>query len=231
MWRRYRSQSETRVPSPHMDRLRRPSSRAEAGVPPTTVSIKADGRSVHKDPCSDHLEELLRTAARGSPGPALGCRGLRPRNHQRREDLDRGPWAASRGTGQERSGGTYARSSGSRARIPQATPSRPKPSKARPRSRLAGSRLGDRPGGWQLDEPQQLLQGLEPVRPEERVGNVKFHGLRHRFATLALASGIEDAVTVRLLGHSSTKILQRYQAVVPSLMVQAASRMTSVLGG
>jgi hypothetical protein len=34
----------------------------------TTVSIKADGKSVHKDLCSDHLGELLQGSRPARPG-------------------------------------------------------------------------------------------------------------------------------------------------------------------
>jgi integrase len=59
---------------------------------------------------------------------------------------------------------------------------------------------------------------------------VTFHGLRHGAATLLLAAGVSDAVAAAVLGHADTRILKRYQDVVPELQKDAAARMDSLLG-
>lgn len=58
---------------------------------------------------------------------------------------------------------------------------------------------------------------------------VTFHTLRHGAATLLLASGVPDAVAVHVMGHADTRILRRYQDVIPALLQDAADRMGAVL--
>lgn len=61
-------------------------------------------------------------------------------------------------------------------------------------------------------------------------GDVTFHTLRHGFATLMLAGGVSDTVTIRLTGHADTHILRRYQNVVDDLKQDAARTMDRLLG-
>jgi integrase len=56
-------------------------------------------------------------------------------------------------------------------------------------------------------------------------GGIGFHTLRHGHATLLLASGVSDAVAIKLMGHADSKILRRYQEVVDELQRDAATRM------
>ena len=58
---------------------------------------------------------------------------------------------------------------------------------------------------------------------------VTFHTLRHGAATLLLAAGVPDAVAASIMGHADTRILRRYQDVVPQLLRDAAVRMDAVL--
>jgi site-specific recombinase XerD len=46
---------------------------------------------------------------------------------------------------------------------------------------------------------------------------LKLHGLRHGFATLALAAGVPERVVVKMMGHADTRILSRYQEVLRRL--------------
>lgn len=59
---------------------------------------------------------------------------------------------------------------------------------------------------------------------------ITYHALRHGAATLLLAAGVPDAVAASVLGHADTRVLRRYQDVVPDLMEDAASRMHRLLG-
>ncbi len=61
--------------------------------------------------------------------------------------------------------------------------------------------------------------------------DVTFHTLRHGAATLLLAAGVPDPVAVSIMGHADTRILRRYQEVVPQLRRDAAARMNAILGG
>jgi integrase len=61
--------------------------------------------------------------------------------------------------------------------------------------------------------------------------DVPLLGLRHGSATLMLAAGVPDPVAAQIMGHADTRILRRYQDVVPELKREAASKMGELLGG
>ena len=46
-----------------------------------------------------------------------------------------------------------------------------------------------------------------------------------------LAAGVPDAVAASIMGHADTRILRRYQDVVPELMQDAAVRLDAMFGG
>ncbi len=49
------------------------------------------------------------------------------------------------------------------------------------------------------------------ITPEERkTRNLCFHGLRHAYVSMSRASGLPDFVTMRLAGHKSAAMLERY---------------------
>jgi integrase len=81
-------------------------------------------------------------------------------------------------------------------------------------------------GPW---SPPNFSTGWARFADAHGFGDVTFHGLRHGAATLLLAAGVPDAVAVRIMGHADTKILRRYQDVVPQLLRDAAARMEAVL--
>ena len=58
---------------------------------------------------------------------------------------------------------------------------------------------------------------------------VPFLCLRHGTATLLLAAGVADRVVVEIMGHADTRILRRYQDVVPELMRDAATGLSALL--
>jgi integrase len=58
---------------------------------------------------------------------------------------------------------------------------------------------------------------------------VTYHSLRHGCATLLLASGVADAVVIEIMGHGDTRILRRYQDVIPELMRDATTRLEALL--
>lgn len=58
---------------------------------------------------------------------------------------------------------------------------------------------------------------------------VTFHTLRHGTATLLLAAGVPDAVVVQVMGHADTRILRRYQDVIPELLRDASERLEALL--
>ncbi len=65
--------------------------------------------------------------------------------------------------------------------------------------------------------------GLEPIGP---------HGLRHTWATLALAAGVPAKVVSERLGHSNVGItLDRYSHVLPTMQEDAAEAVGHILFG
>lgn len=79
--------------------------------------------------------------------------------------------------------------------------------------------------------PASFSTGFARFAKAHRLGDVTFHGLRHGAATLLLAAGVPDAVAASIMGHADTRILQRYQDVIPELRRDAAIRMDGLLGG
>lgn len=64
------------------------------------------------------------------------------------------------------------------------------------------------------------------------VPSIKFHGLRHTAATLALIAGVDIKVISFRLGHSKTQItLDLYSHVVPELQKAAVEKIRSILHG
>lgn len=60
--------------------------------------------------------------------------------------------------------------------------------------------------------------------------NVRFHDLRHTYASLMLASGVHPKVVSEALGHSTVAItLDIYSHVTPGLQEAAARQLDSLL--
>jgi len=70
-------------------------------------------------------------------------------------------------------------------------------------------------------KPTLVRAGI--VRP------VRFHDLRHSAATLQLTMGVPLTVVAAVLGHSTTRVTERYAAVVPELFQEAAAAMDRAL--
>lgn len=82
-------------------------------------------------------------------------------------------------------------------------------------------------GRW---SPPSFSKAWERFAARAGFPGVTFHTLRHGAATLMLASGVPDAVAVEIMGHADSRILRRYQDVIPQLKREAARRMDAVLG-
>ena len=60
---------------------------------------------------------------------------------------------------------------------------------------------------------------------------VRFHDLRHTYATLLLTKGVHPKIVSEMLGHSSVSItLDIYSHVIPGLGNAAAGAMEDALG-
>lgn len=78
--------------------------------------------------------------------------------------------------------------------------------------------------------PESFSTGWRRFAEAHGFTGITFHTLRHGAATLLLASGVSDAVAIKLMGHADTKTLRRYQEVVDELQRDAAARMEQLLG-
>ncbi len=69
----------------------------------------------------------------------------------------------------------------------------------------------------------KLIEKAE-VRP------IKFHGMRHTAATVALKAGVPVKVVSQMLGHRSTDItLNLYMHALPSMQEEGAEKISDLL--
>ena len=60
---------------------------------------------------------------------------------------------------------------------------------------------------------------------------VRFHDLRHTFATLQLAAGTNPKIVSEVLGHKEIAItLDRYSHALPTMQTEAMARVDALLG-
>jgi len=86
-----------------------------------------------------------------------------------------------------------------------------------------------------LGEPLSLShigeRDFDPLIKKAGVKRIKFHGLRHTAATLALLDGMPVHVVAEMLGHKdATETVRTYAHVIPSARQEAAQRMAAILG-
>lgn len=71
---------------------------------------------------------------------------------------------------------------------------------------------------------------FDPLIKKAGVKRIKFHGLRHTAATLALLDGLPVHVVAEMLGHKdATETYRTYAHVIPSARQEAAERMAAIL--
>lgn len=80
--------------------------------------------------------------------------------------------------------------------------------------------------------PDSVLHMLHRVLKRAGLPKVRFHDLRHTFATLALQNGVDIKTVSGMLGHYSAGFtLDTYAHVTTAAQKQAANAMDSVLSG
>ena len=80
--------------------------------------------------------------------------------------------------------------------------------------------------------PDSVLHMLHRVLKRAGLPKVRFHDLRHTFATLALQNGVDIKTVSGMLGHSSAGFtLDTYAHVTSAAQRQAAQTMGNVLSG
>ena len=80
--------------------------------------------------------------------------------------------------------------------------------------------------------PDSVLHKLHGVQKRVGLPQVRFHDLRHTFATLALQNGVDIKTVSGMLGHYSAGFtLDTYAHVTTQAQRQAADTMGQVLAG
>jgi len=70
-----------------------------------------------------------------------------------------------------------------------------------------------------------------PLLRQAELPPIRFHDLRHTFATLQLAAGTNPKIVSEVLGHRDVAItLDRYSHALPTMQVEAMGRLDTILG-
>lgn len=95
----------------------------------------------------------------------------------------------------------------------------------------------DRPWGWLFPSSRGNSHMTRPVRPWKKAckavglpSSLRFHDLRHIFASLCVKEGIPLFTVQGLLGHSSIRMTSRYAALASEDLLRASCRLSITLG-
>lgn len=96
-----------------------------------------------------------------------------------------------------------------------------------PESLVFSDRWGDPVNGWHVTE-----RGLGPILLAAELPRIRFHDLRHTFASMMLSGGVRVDVVSKMLGHSSAAItLGIYAHLMPGDEEAAVDRLQARIGG
>lgn len=77
-----------------------------------------------------------------------------------------------------------------------------------------------------------IRRSFKPLLKRAGLPDIRFHDLRHTFATLALRQGVSVKVLQEILGHANIRItLDIYAHVLPDMQQEAIDKMSGLLGG
>lgn len=86
--------------------------------------------------------------------------------------------------------------------------------------------------GGPIDGRELLRASFRPLLKRADLPPIRFHDLRHSYASIALARGIHPKVVQEAMGHSTIAVtMDTYSHVVPSLQREAAREMGAALFG
>jgi hypothetical protein len=86
-------------------------------------------------------------------------------------------------------------------------------------------------GGEPLWGRHVTTREFQPILRQAELPLIRFHDLRHTFATLQLAAGTNPKIVSEVPGHKEVAItLDRYSHALPTLQARAMARLDSVLG-
>lgn len=82
--------------------------------------------------------------------------------------------------------------------------------------------------GTPLD-PRNLFRQFKDLLRKANLPDIRFHDLRHTFATLALSQGVSVKVVQEMLGHSDASMtLKVYSHTTPGMQREAAKKMDEI---
>jgi len=94
---------------------------------------------------------------------------------------------------------------------------------------IVSDRFGERATQRPLD-PRNLSKTMEEAMTKAGVPTIRFHDLRHTFATLGLSAGVSPKVMADILGHASVQItLNLYSHVMPGMQQSAVDAIDAKL--
>ena len=78
--------------------------------------------------------------------------------------------------------------------------------------------------------PRNLLRHFHNTLDKLGIPRIRFHALRHNFASLLLTENVHPKVVQEMLGHSTIMLtLETYSHLVPTMRSDAAEMMNSLL--
>ncbi len=80
-------------------------------------------------------------------------------------------------------------------------------------------------------DPRADYQSWKELLAQAGVRNARLHDARHTAATLLLAQGVDGRVVMSLMGWSQAVLLTRYQHVMDSMRMDAASKVGTAIWG
>ena len=86
-------------------------------------------------------------------------------------------------------------------------------------------------GGEPLWGRHVTTREFQPLLRQAELPPIRFHDLRHTFATLQLAAGTNPKIVSEVLGHKDVAItVDRYSHALPTMQVEAMARLDAMLG-
>ena len=73
-------------------------------------------------------------------------------------------------------------------------------------------------------------QPWERIRERAGLGDVRFHDLRHSYASLLVNDGVELLTVGKLLGHSQAQTTMRYAHLADETLRKATKRVSKLVG-
>ena len=84
--------------------------------------------------------------------------------------------------------------------------------------------------GTPMDADNLVQRSFEPLLNRAGLPKVRFHDLRHTFATVLLSSGIHPKMVQEMLGHANiSQTMDTYSHVLPDMQDGAISAMENAL--